>query len=516
MSQALVIHVRFHDGRYHGSGDWPPSPARLFQALVAAAGLGGKLEHSRQALAWLESLPPPLIAAPHGRRGQRVVYYMPNNDLDAIQGDLRRVAKIRLARKYSTPWLFDATVPLVYVWQDVVEAEEGQAATIISLADHVYQLGRGIDMAWAWGDRVGTSHVETLLESHGGAVYRPSQGGEGALLRCPRPGSLQSVARRYEAYRKRFKVQRKGRRIEITFYQPPRASFRSVAYESPAWVRVFELRPSLGDSSFAPWPLASASKLVVCLRDAAVERLRAALTGREAEIARVLIGRKPDGTNDGPASERVAIVPLPSIGHPHADRAIRRVLIRVPAGCSLRTDDVSWAFSGLKPIDVQTGEEYPIVVTPAGSLDMLRHYGTGEEARAYTWRTVTPAALPSSGSRRRIDPARKTTEAKSGEEKRQELARAAGAVIQALRHAGVRVPVQAVQVQREPFEGNGERAEAFSRGTRFPHQRLWHVQISFSEPVSGPLVIGDGRFLGLGVMAPLPHRSRMSGNDRAS
>jgi len=37
----LVICVRFHQGRYHGrpqgGADWPPSPARLFQALVAGA-----------------------------------------------------------------------------------------------------------------------------------------------------------------------------------------------------------------------------------------------------------------------------------------------------------------------------------------------------------------------------------------------------------------------------------------------------------------------------------------------
>jgi CRISPR-associated protein Csb2 len=63
--------------------------------------------------------------------------------------------------------------------------------------------------------------------------------------------------------------------------------------------------------------------------------------------------------------------------------------------------------------------------------------------------------------------------------------------------------VEAVGVQREPFEGNGDRVELFAQGTRFPKGRLWHVEIRFVEPVRGPLVIGDGRFLGLGVMAPV-------------
>jgi CRISPR-associated protein Csb2 len=45
--------------------------------------------------------------------------------------------------------------------------------------------------------------------------------------------------------------------------------------------------------------------------------------------------------------------------------------------------------------------------------------------------------------------------------------------------------------------------EAFAAGTRFDKHRLWHVEITFRTPVRGPLVIGDGRFLGLGVLAPL-------------
>jgi CRISPR-associated protein Csb2 len=37
----LVITIHLHDGRYHGMGEWRPSPARLFQALVAGAAQGG-------------------------------------------------------------------------------------------------------------------------------------------------------------------------------------------------------------------------------------------------------------------------------------------------------------------------------------------------------------------------------------------------------------------------------------------------------------------------------------------
>ena len=98
----LVLHVRLHDGRYHGEGDWPPSPARLFQALVAGAGLGGPLEGvDRNALNWLEKLgehrPPDIVAPPAWRPRQGVLFYMPNNDSDRIEGDPLRMSKIRTA-----------------------------------------------------------------------------------------------------------------------------------------------------------------------------------------------------------------------------------------------------------------------------------------------------------------------------------------------------------------------------------------------------------------------------------
>ena len=61
----LLISVRFHDGRYHGHLDWPPSPARLFQALVAGVAQGDMLtDEDRRAFIWLEALEPPAIARP--------------------------------------------------------------------------------------------------------------------------------------------------------------------------------------------------------------------------------------------------------------------------------------------------------------------------------------------------------------------------------------------------------------------------------------------------------------------
>ena len=68
MSDDLCIAATFLDPRFHGRGDggepeWPPSPLRLLQAIVAAnaddiGNMDGDLD---RALTWRELQGPPLI-----------------------------------------------------------------------------------------------------------------------------------------------------------------------------------------------------------------------------------------------------------------------------------------------------------------------------------------------------------------------------------------------------------------------------------------------------------------------
>ncbi len=493
MTSCLVIQVRLHEGRYHGVDSWPPSPARLFQALVAGAGLAGRLaEQDQHALKWLEALDAPIVGAPRKRDGQAFTLFVPGNDLDKVGGDPRRIGEIRDG-KVVRPRLFDSTVPFFYAWS----YEEGREARrprerISALAERLYQFGRGVDFAWAWAEVLDRDALDELVRGYRGTVFRPSRAGRGISLACPSCGSLESLERRYSAYPRRFAPETGQTQV---FSRPPMARFVQIAYASPPARHLYELRERSSEARFAPRSPTRVSKLVTCLRDAAADRLRTALPTRSAEIDRVLIGRKPDGTNDGPASARVRIIPLPSIGHRHADRQVRRVLVEIPPDCPLRADDVHWAFSGLEVVDRDTGDAPGVALTPAqeAATRMLTHYGLDQDAVYLRWRTVTPAALPPDWGGR----------VKTNRERRRKLARVADPVLQALRHAAVPRTATSVAVQREPFDGGGERAEAFAPGTRFGPDRLWHIEIAFSEGVNGPLVIGDGRFLGLGVMAPV-------------
>jgi CRISPR-associated protein Csb2 len=502
----LMISVRFHDARYHGSGEWPPSPARLFQALVAGAARGENLSaRALEALQWLEGLDAPTIAAPAAFPGQGFKNFVPNNDLDAVGGDPARIGEIR-AGKIIRPRTFDAAVPLLYAWTFEHSADaKHHGQTICEIAGNLYQLGRGVDMAWAQGEVFEESKTDARLGEYGGIMWRPNKGGVGATLTCPRPGSLASLMKRFKKTRERFRTVGKGSRASQLFSQAPKPDFGQVSYNSPSIFRLFDIKKA---DAFAPQRLEHVVALTEKVRDLAAQRLKTSNwrrdnPKREDCIEKVFIGRD---AGEADKAQRVRITPLPSIGHAQAERSVRRVLVAVPPDCPIATGDVAWAFSGLAlDFDSRTGEvrDDGAALVPAADDTMLAHYGIQDTAHARLWRTVTPAALPERAARRRIDPHRMREEAKDGVERMREQAAAEWAAQQALRHAGIDTSVEAIRVQREPFDAKGRRAESFATSSRFAKERLWHVEIAFARRVSGPMLIGDGRYLGLGLMAPV-------------
>jgi CRISPR-associated protein Csb2 len=500
---SLLISVRFFGPRYHGlepdgRPEWPPSPARLFQALIAGAARGAALaEKDREALAWLERLDPPLIAAPARNKGQPFSHFMPNNDMDTVGGDPARVSEIRSATKHFHPQIFDRKTPFLYVWSFADGRDH--AEQIREIASRLYQLGRGVDMAWATAEVLDEEKAKSRLAEHPGTIHRPAKGGDGRRLACPEQGSLKSLIERYEKGRARFRTmieaaptKKDSSRTKAagqTFAQPPKPKFARRCYDSPPVRRLYELRELAKDAAFLPWPLKEAVRLVETVRNDAAERMKRAFPGEAATIERVF-GLARDMT-EADKSRRLRIIPLPSIGHPHADLVIRRVLVEVPPDCPLSDRDIDWSFSA---IDRETGEIQGVLVH-AEEQGMLGHYGIEENGRAgyRIWRTVTPMALPIPRPRGR----------KKGTERAAIEREAAGSIVQALRHAGIPNKPVSIRVQREPFDAKGARADDFAPNTRFAAARLWHAEIVFAVPVPGPLVAGDGRYLGLGLMRPV-------------
>ena len=486
----LLITIRLHDARYHGAGDWPPSPARLFQALVAGAARGGQLDHSEaRALNWLEEQPAPIIATPCARAGQTVTLYVPNNDLDAKGGHPRNIGPVRTA-KHQRAYLLDAHEPFLYLWQiGGADKDRRFGQEIQAITKHLYQFGRGIDMAWGFADMLEPDIAEARLAEHRGPIFRPCGGTAGINLACPTMGSLASLIDRHQAQALRFiPTDNKG---GLLFSQPPRPRFHQVAYDSPPRRILFEIRDAAG---FAPWSIANAVNLVETLRDKAAEKLITSLPQRAADITRLLIGRGATPTDQ---ARRPRLIPLPSVGATHADHAIRRVLLEVPGLCPLSPEDLAWALSGLvlnRAYDPNTGEVLAETrLLHAEDDSMLRYFGIGM-APARRWRSVTPVALPARAH---------APSPRDGSARMAEAEADASALRQAMRHAGIDSPAAFTALQREPFAARGTRADEFAPGTRFTAQRLRHVEITFQTPRHGPLLLGDGRYLGLGLFAPV-------------
>lgn len=502
MKRALLVTVRFHDGRYHGldyrkASEWPPAPARLFQALMAGAACGASVSvKSQAALDWLEVLPPPVIAAPRGMAGKAFVNFVPNNDLDAeiAKGNEpdfdKAVAKTRVSKRFR-PIHFDSDVPVLYCWY--FDDGESEAKEICNAAMGLYQLGRGIDMAWAEAAIIDPDEADRRLLSHAGIVYQPKGNGSAGAQReliCPRSGLRHDLVERFRGMRKRFRTDGTNRKQIRLFIQPPKPRLSKVVYNAPARRFVFELRPVNDQGSFVAQELSSAAEFVQEVRDKAATRLCEALPNLTDDVERYLIGR---GAQDADKEARIRIVPVPSVGSEYADLAIRRLVVYVPQSCPIFADDLAWSFAQVDWADADG--EISKELRRSDDDRMVRRF----ERRSRRWRSLTPLALRLA-PRRRIDPERRIGRAKGADERTAEEARASIAVRQALRHVGIDAPVTKVQVQREPFHHRGDRADSFGSCVRFSKDMLWHADVTFTEPVAGPLLLGDGRFVGLGLM----------------
>ncbi len=478
--RALVISVRLLAGRFHGNGDWPPSPFRLFQALVAGA-YGGRWQDEERAakdraFRWLECLPAPLIAAPARVQSCSATYYVPNNDVDTVGGDPSRIAKIRVAKTIRAS-LFDPVEPLLYAWP--FDAGQEHAQQLAELASRLHTLGHGVDAAAAEAEILDWPDAERRLAARA-ALARPTE--RLGAVPCTVPGSLESLQTRNTAFRGRF-IDPSARGAPVLFRQPPKPLFRGVAYDRPPTRRLFDLLSAEDGRRFALVPQVRAAAVAAAIRDLARGQLERAMPGRASEIARVI-----SGIGAGPAdlARRVRFIPLPTIGFDRADPAIRRVLVEIPPDCPVVPEDLDWALAGRALPGFAA-----VVVTAARSNGMLRHYGVDAEL-ARRWRSVTPVALPLARPSGRSGGASRVASEQHG----------VTAVLTALRHAGYDGRGVTVRLQREPLHLKGERAEEFE-AARFDPARLHHVELCFPWPIQGPLVLGDGRWLGLGLMRPV-------------
>ncbi len=488
MSQHLCIAATFLAGRYHGK-EWPPSPARLFQALLAGAKTGAYRQQwsmVEPVLRSLEQLSPPEIVARDAdvRSGYRIS--VPNNDADRAAKEwadgkeydaarLRTLKEVR-PREIAAP---EGKPHLYYFWKLPNGAADIEAGR--RLASFLHTLGWGVDMAYADAFLADDQYLQDVTAQEGYSKYVPSP--EGVLHPIPVPGYLDDLSATYQRYCKRHSGRGVDAFTRAMNYGEQR--YRRVLGGTPP-VAIFLLRRLDNEADWFSVPWAFSMRVAAWMRHAVAEALLEEGYS-ESQVNEYVLGHGDDGHR-----RHMSFVPVPSIGGPHADGAVRRVMVVEPADAdgSIR-DLLQWklAPSILQRLLESNGgprRTAPVCSLAEGSRNdpvFLRYLPKHPQC---VWHSVTPVVLHGHNSLRRKFSLRKTEEL----------------LYQALDNSGYgRHLIEEMQFQPAPLWPRTEGALAM----RVPeHLRKWpryHVAVTFRESVPGPVLVGIGRHYGIGLFA---------------
>lgn len=539
MPSHLCLTIRFPTGTFHGRRDhgepeWPPSPLRVFQALVRSAADTRVLDgtHVQDALEWLSTLPPPEIAAPPVRYGTPRRVAVPNNDSDTLARawaagreatkDASQLKTLKTFRPVHVP--VEGAVHYLWEVDDTARPDATRHLSVLSdMASRIVALGWGVDLA------IGEMR---LLEAHDAAClagerWRPFPAGSGGTpLRVPAAGILPKLNERYEAFRQRLSAEGYSPPLPLSGFAV--RDYRRSWDPLPPRVAAFALLQS-DASGYRSFPVTGRGLTVAGLLRGAT-RLAAERTGwKEGEIATVVLGHGDGGRADDAArgsADRFLYVPLPTLEYRGADRppvvgSIRRVVVCAQSGTG--TSRIEWAtraLSGRDLVEEGTGEILALLSAIPRSDRIVRSY-LGPAAE---WTTVSPVVLPGfddpGGYRRRLD------DETDADTRRRLLEKLDARVDRLLRKSLLQAgwPLQLVQAVDLDWRSTGflpgvglaSRYGVPDHLRQYPrvHVRLrWRGPDGEPLPLPGPLCIGSGRFYGLGLFAPVDPYGRERSSD---
>jgi CRISPR-associated protein Csb2 len=484
----LAIEIEYLTGVAYAANDrgdgpdWPPQPDRLFSALVASWAARGEQPKERCALEWLEQQAPPRIAAPEAEARTVVKVFAPPNDDSSSSLTILPTRRKRQERR------FPAAVPhgsvVRFGWD--TEPDEPVIRALDALARDTSYLG----------------HSASLVRCH--VITINDLGDTRAARRGLYRGRLADLERAFAA-KERPKPGEVVIRAEPTAIAAAKSSFGA------DWI-VF----SNADGT-PPDPVAAAI--------AAKTLIKTVQAGYGEGLAPAWVsGHAPDGT---PLSiPHLAAVPLLDVGWTWSQgrmMGLALILPRALEAASRRARDPN--ADRIAPDDeAATLEEAGLFQALAkqnvggpGALKLTLHLpGMGGFWTVAREATPSPASLK---SWRYLAPSR--TWASLTPIALDRHPKAAGdreaIIADACTRIGLPRPEKIVTSPHSAVTGavsvqSGRRSPAWT-GWQLPRalagRRLTHAVISFAEPVGGPVILGAGRFAGLGLCL------RLDGEDRA-
>lgn len=527
----LSLRLELLTGRYvacafndRDRAEWPPHPARVFSALVAALHEGEASEPERGALRWLETLPPPALCFSPASVRDLKVFYVPVNDkaltdkatvsnawakvLASDQTPKQKAkAEARLSEAYvkagerqaklpkdvrevvdhllpptrtKQPRTFPSVTPEEPVVWLCWEAEPDPlvADGLRSLLRRMVRLGHSSSMVAACIVDDAAPEPTLVPDSEGPQVLRwvgPGQLAALEALHAAAPYSEQRVMPYVVA-----RYRRAGPRVETVH--------------------------STFASDFIALRRVAGPRLPVLATEHVADAVRKALMAHaEDPRAPLLSGHDSGG---GPLQDdHLAVVPLPFVDARHATGDLLGVALVPPAGCS--RDDLRPLHVALGRWEASFGERgdgprCQLTLSRLGkcvlerSLDPSPLHNLRETTwsrPSQQWVSVTPILLDRHpGSLRDAKPSAR----------RRAVRRANETIVAACERIGLPAPERIELLLDPPVRGTepAPRFAAHRRG-REDHRPLVHVRLTFPQPVAGPVLLGAGRYRGLGLLRPV-------------
>lgn len=507
----LAIEVEFLTGvsvaasPYHREeAEWPPHPDRLFQALVAAWGRNDPPDKDeRRALEWLETLDVDglLVSAPTARRRDVVTVYVPPNDPRTVGKAGSKVPKdtnaaiqvIPELRKNRQPRSFPAVVldrpiapsaeppssyiPVVrYVWRDTPGLDAHRDA-LRRLVREITYLGHSHSLVRAaFVDQIIT---DVTLDTSWIEVGS-------ARLRLPHNGRLQHLESQHQRSQLAGRAVRSNPSLVTRVFRPQN--------EPPIIQTLFDgENVTVFADAGGFCPSLSAFPLVA-------KRLRDALlkiaNNNRMPIPTLLSGH--DSDERPTADAHISIVPLADIGWEHSQGRLMGLAVVWPH--TVVDDDRRKVLRILKAF-VREGigsvgllhfgrdGSWQLSLAPEPDRASLRFERYARPARR--WGTVLPVVLD------------RHPKDKPGQD-------LAAIVVRACRNVGLPTEVvDGLDVELHkyaPVRGAPSArdvAKALPKDSPYRNRPLAHLVLTFTRPVRGPLILGAGRFRGLGLCVPL-------------
>lgn len=553
--------------------EWPPHPARLFSTLVAAWFDSEEQDSAeRAALAWLASLASPCIYASEASHRHVVPHFVPINDVSVLktferqrekQGELQRVLE-RVKAEYERLQPMGDEKAIKKAAQLLAKDEKALGAgrkTLEKLLMEDQQPyasgthpGNGLKGAWAmlpehrgkqprsfpsvtpedarvflrWGAapaelechraalaalasrvvRVGHSAslvTCSVVDDCPTPTWEPSEDGD-EVLRVPGPDQVELLQEAFGLHQG---------------IEPRILPCRFQRYARAGKVRETATRSSCFDNDWIVFRQIHGRRMSQTSCAAIARGLRGALMTYATEpLPELLTGHRRDGA----PSERphLAIVPLPFVGHPRASGELLGVALVFPREVDETERQVvlsaigRWEEESRSRLDDDMVDAPPLQLTlgRAGMIELERieagvlSLATLRAATwcrpSHAWVTVTPIALD-----------RNPGDLFSREPRQAEAACEAAerSIATACERIGLPTPSY-VQVHPSVPISGAVKARMYPAFPVDPkkHQRVKvHARVEFSAPVVGPVVLGAGRYHGLGLCVPQPGEVRIEG-----